>query len=119
VYVGRQLDVAAATHAYRAAMFAGETLAEVYAKARVEDDREKARDAYLSGFLAGLDRRFRDNISSAALTVRLDDEVLARAKTLTNAGDANGVGLEAGDADALRAGFDHGFAYGDTTKRMS
>ena len=118
VFVGRQLDVAAGTHAYRAAMFAGETLAEAYAKERDEAEREKARDAYLSGFLAGLDRRLRENIASAALTIRLDDAVLAHAQRLTNAGEAVGVGLPVGDVDALRSGFEHGFAYGDKTKRF-
>ena len=118
VFVGRQLDVAAGTHAYRAAMFAGETLAETYAKDRDEAEREKARDAYLSGFLAGLDRRLRENIASAALTIRLDDAVLAHAQKLTNAGEAEGVGLPVGDVDALRSGFEHGFAYGDKTKRV-
>lgn len=118
VFVGRQLDVAAGTHAYRAAMFAGETLAEAYARERDEAEREKARDAYLSGFLAGLDRRLRENIASAALTIRLDDAVLSHAQKLTNAGDAEGAGLPVGDVDALRSGFEHGFAYGDKTKRL-
>ena len=118
VFVGRQLDVAAATHAYRAAMFAGETLAEAYATERDEAEQNDARAAYLTGFLSGLDRRFRENIASAALTVRLDDAVVAHAQKLTNAGEAEGVGLPVGDVDALRAGFEQGFAYGDTTRRI-
>ena len=118
VFVGRQLDVEAATHAYRAAMFAGETLAFAYAKDRDEAEQAKAVAAYLTGFLAGLDRRFRENIESAALMVRIDDAVMAHARSLTNAGEAEGVGLPVGDADALRSGFDEGFAYGDRTKRI-
>lgn len=118
VFVGRQHDVAAASEAYRAATIAGETLAERYVTEREPAEQDAARAAFLSGFLAGLDRRFRDNVQTTSLVVRLDDEVLAHAKSFTNADEAVGVGLPAGDPDALRTGFSQGFAFGDPTKRL-
>ena len=118
VFVGRQHDVAAASEAYRAAAIAGETLAERYVSERGAAERDAARDAFLSGFLAGLDKRFRENVQATSLVVRLDDDVLAHAKAFTNAEDAIGVGLPTADADALRTGFSEGFAFGDPTKRI-
>ena len=118
VFVGRAHDVGAGSEAYRAATIAGETLAERYVQERPDGEHDAARQAYLSGFLAGLDRRFRDNVAETALVLRLEDEVVARARSLTNAGDAQGVGLRFGDHGALRAGYDEGFAFGDPTKRI-
>lgn len=116
VFVGRTHDVAAATAAYRAATVAGETLAYRYVDET--GGGNDAFEAYLSGFLAGLDRRFRENVTESALAVRLDDAVMERARELTNAGDATAAALPAGDTTALRAGYDDGFAHGDPTKRI-
>jgi hypothetical protein len=113
VFVGRGPDVAAATAAYRAATVAGETLAYRYV-----DETGGSFESYLSGFLAGLDKRFRDNVTETALAVRVDDAVMERAKSLTNAGDAEGSGLPVGDASAVRSGYEDGFAHGDPTKRL-
>ena len=118
VFVGRQHDVSAAAEAYRAVTIAGETLAEAYVAERVEAEQQAAREAYLSGFLAGLDRRFREQVTATALVVRIEDAVMAHARALTNAGDAQGVGLAIADKEALRTGYAQGFAFGDATKRI-
>lgn len=72
VFVGRSADVAAAVAAYRAATVAGETLAYRYLDETGGD--EASLQAFLSGFLAGLDQKFRENVTESALAVRLEDD---------------------------------------------
>jgi hypothetical protein len=114
VFVGRTHDVAAASAAYRAATVAGETLAY-----RFVDETGGSFESYLSGFLAGLDQRFRENVTESALAIRLEDAVMESARSLTNAGDAEAAILPTADAGAVSAGYDAGFAYGDRKKRLS
>lgn len=116
VFVGRAHDVAAASAAYRAATVSGETLAYRYVDETGRGDA--AFRTYLSGFLAGLDRRLRENVTESALAIRLEDSVMERAEALTNAGEATSSTLPVDDAHALRSGYADGFAFGDAKKQI-
>jgi hypothetical protein len=118
VFVGRQADVAVASEAYGASLTAAANLAEEHVRDRPAAEQDLARGSFLTGFLKGLDARFRQNAAATALMVVADAEVVRHATALANGGDATGAPLPAGDSEALRQGYDSGFELGGAEKRL-
>jgi hypothetical protein len=118
VFLGRRDDVAVATEAYQAAVVVAGNLAEEHAAARPRGERDAARGSFLTGFLRGIDKRFRENAAGAALMVLADPEVMAHATALTNGGAAAEQPLETRDAEAMREGFETGFEQGGGSRRL-
>jgi hypothetical protein len=114
VFVGRRGDVEIAKEAFEAAATAGESLASAYAN----DRGDAARASYLTGFLAGLYTRFQESVAANALALLTDPAVTRHAELFVNAGEAAGGGLAAGDAEAVRDGYDTGYDFGDGTRRL-
>jgi len=118
VFVGRKPDVAVASEAYETSVVVAANLARACAEGRPEADRELARQSFLTGFLKGLDQRFRAQATSTALLVLADAAVMREATALTNAGEARGSALPVGDQEAMRDGFEAGYEQGGGGRRL-
>jgi hypothetical protein len=118
VFVGRKRDVVIATEAFETSVVVAANLARAFAESREEAERELARVSFLTGFLKGLDERFRAQAASTALLVIADASVMQAATALTNAGEASGQELPVGDGEALREGFEAGYEQGGPSRRL-
>lgn len=118
VFLGRRNDATVAGEAYRASAAVAAHLAERCVLPRDEADRPAARASFLTGFLKGLLERFAESASANALAVVVEDAVTQHALGFTNAGTATGGALPHADADALRDGFESGYAHGAGKRRL-
>lgn len=118
VFVGRRADVAIAREAYETSTIVAAHLAEQCAQRRAPHERPAARASFLTGFLRGLCGRFDENTASTALMVIADQEVLAEARALANGGAATGGQLPVADGEALREGYESGYAHGSGERAL-
>ncbi len=118
VFVGRRADVAIAREAYETSAIVAGHLAEQCAQSRAPHEQPAARASFLTGFLRGLIGRFDENKGSTALMVIADPEVIAEAQAFANGGTATGGRLPVADGEALRAGYESGYAHGSGERAL-
>ncbi len=118
VFVGRRADVAIAREAYETSAIVAGHLAEQCAQSRAPHEQPAARASFLTGFLRGLCGRFDENKGSTALMVIADPEVIAEAQAFANGGQATGGRLPVADGEALRAGYESGYAHGSGERAL-